>query len=601
MSKKPWTFNPEDFIMPDVPTQTKRRKNRQPETRPTKLKARLVDNINITSNKESENKKAEANQLWADKYEPQIEENLAVDPRRINAIKECIISAAGRIPHNRCKILTLTGNAGCGKSTTIRLLAKTMPYTLSEWINDTTNDYDLNHYDPSEYVSGIDDFEDFMRRAIQLDTLNGSMAPKNTKMPRKVILLDDIPDLTTAAIKDRFHRILRACLVNNNPVLVVIVVSEAWMETDLSWKIQSGDRLIGLRDIIPEDIKNSPFYKELKLNGVTKKRISTFLHQIHDAETKSFLSQRAKSIGNVTENMDQLVCMSSAEIESISEASQGDIRFAINTLQSNFFSLASTLKTNRNSRNRHGTQTESFSERTEIPGLFHSLGKALYRKRDLAGKLETSPKNLIETLPDNLDNFLSYLHENTPYFCDDISQLNTAMQCFSEGDLLASLGDWRDTAPLMYQAASTIGGIMSIPPPKKKGSMFCMKKPTIISKWDIIEKKKENRQFIFPKSVMDACSSSRYGLPSSEWEEEIEEFTSDEDNEFDSDDGGIDWCEVAKLADAMEAESEDKPEAKEDVNEEDEDEYMFEDGIDWDEAAKIADAEEAKYLLDIVP
>ncbi|KAI9274727.1 Rad17 cell cycle checkpoint protein-domain-containing protein [Phascolomyces articulosus] len=440
----------DQFVLPPYPTQRKER--RTPSPRPAVTAARRMD-IDSTC----------TDQLWVDKYAPTDENDLALRPAKLNEIKTCIQSSAiGRIP-GQCKCLILNGPAGSGKSTTIRTIAKAYNYTLVEWKPTHQEAWDASQV---EYQSTMKKFENFLQRATQLqplydpDTVDMNQYTGQQRQ-RRIILLDDIPDLTSDAVKSRFHELIEACINDTPPFLLVIIVSEAWMQNDSTkWKQYSETRLTNVRDVLSPSLVDNPKCTVIELNPITQKRIEKSLTMIQENEYRRTGHKLSK---------DQLT--------QIGELSRGDIRNAINMLQ--FYCIPPSrqptqvpMKRKReldfdndddiHRKNYNEKQVLAQAQERGAPlDLFHALGKVLFAKRDPRGQLESSPEKIMELLPVDSSLFLAYLHENMiRFFQDDLEACTKALDWISLADTMISKENWMETAPSQYQLLLAMRGIM---------------------------------------------------------------------------------------------------------------------------------------------
>lgn len=104
------------------------------------------------------------------------------------------------------------------------------------------------------YESEIDKFENFLTNAMSLSALGSS----NESGRPRIILLDDIPDLTTNYIKSRFHQLLTNCISVKGPFLLVIVISDAWMDIGARRQYSMDTMLSNKIDIVPAEVLQSP-------------------------------------------------------------------------------------------------------------------------------------------------------------------------------------------------------------------------------------------------------------------------------------------------------------------------------------------------------
>lgn len=68
-----------------------------------------------------------------------------------------------------------------------------------------------------------------------------------------MILLDDLPDLTTDDVKQTFYQILKDCLEITRPFLIVMVVSDSVTNLDSSKNYEK--RTNYLNDVLPPDLR----------------------------------------------------------------------------------------------------------------------------------------------------------------------------------------------------------------------------------------------------------------------------------------------------------------------------------------------------------
>ncbi|KAF7731212.1 Cell cycle checkpoint protein rad17 [Apophysomyces ossiformis] len=312
--------------------------------------------------------------------------------------------------------------AGSGKSAVIRTLAKVGDYELVEWTNAVRDDSG-----DSSYESNMSKFEDFLLRSTRMPTFTiDSEGPR-----KKIILLDDLPDITTNDTKSHFQTLLKSCLTDDFsiPFLIVLVSTDVSTETGLSRNRGREVFVSSIYDIIPREVLCSPECGWVEFNPATKAKIVKMLR--HIASIESTRPGKAR--------------LSADRISAIADSSHGDIRCAINTLQFELFDPGLRVPQKR--------KRES-SVNTRKPGWAFGV----------TARVECNI-------------FLPYLHENCLKFCDNIRDYTQFLENLGVGDHIASIGNWQDDVRLEYQSLISMRGIMCTEPMPASGKMIELNKP----------------------------------------------------------------------------------------------------------------------------
>ncbi|KAL9548638.1 hypothetical protein MBANPS3_005593 [Mucor bainieri] len=383
----------------------------------------LPDSPSQRSNKRRRSISTEESQsyLWADQYAPTSVADVCVRADKVKELRGAIESSAIGVRQGHYKLLLLSGQSGIGKSTLVRLLCKSMNYDILEWINPS------NDYDPTElHTHTMTLFSEFLKSSI----LRG---PR-----RQIILVDDMPDITTEQIKRQLHSILKHIVCSPANFLLIMVATDAWMES-LSYK-DYDSKLNRSIDIIPTELNADLRVKHIKFNPVNKtnmnKVLKNILSQEHAHVSKDYLAE-------------------------IIEKSDGDVRAAINALQ---FDTIHSRKARKVPNKTNPENKAPFDDKTGPLTLFHAVGKVLYAKRNPDGTYESKPEHILEKSPVDNDTLITYLHQNYSEFFDDIGSCTTLLNYLSDADTIRSQYDWQDAHASIYRGLVSVNGIMINPP-----------------------------------------------------------------------------------------------------------------------------------------
>ncbi|KAH8555650.1 Rad17 cell cycle checkpoint protein-domain-containing protein [Umbelopsis sp. PMI_123] len=391
------------FLLPTTSSQTlyKKRK-RQPS--PTLRNKR--DDI-VWDRSEAGNADYAAS-LWSEKYIPKSEKDLAVTPAKVKAVRDWITDSLRSNTQNGKKLLIISGPSGCGKSTTIRTLARTMAIDIHEWMpfGPTTKWSDL--VDKQDHESIMSNFIEFLTRSLRHDITFQSTTSLSSRERKKIVLIDDIPDLSNGNSKQRFHSFMRGICRNTDthvPIILTLTTIEESRghEPNNGFKRHIYDYAEG--GIIPADISRSAY------TPITLKKLTKIISSIYKSET-----------------LDVPI-----DFEAIAAISNGDIRSAINNLQ-----FYATPKEQSDSIGH--LDMSSIGRETPLD-LFHALGKVLYAKRTAKGALQSVPEDILASLCVPEQTFVLWLHQNYLPFMDDMDSCASAVDCLSLANHLASFGE----------------------------------------------------------------------------------------------------------------------------------------------------------------
>ncbi|KAL1662981.1 Rad17 cell cycle checkpoint protein-domain-containing protein [Schizophyllum commune] len=476
--------------MPKVPsqsslkslTQSQSKQAKQPRPKSTSLKTKsLSSDVLGLSSSQAKTKRFDPlsvvqepnDKLWVDLYEPTTEEELAVHVKKVDSVRSWFKEAlTGDKLRKYRRILVLTGPAGTGKTSTVRVLAREMGFDIMEWRNESNASKaytDSDDYDPDEYApSSHEPFSTFMSRASRCRDVFSSNARPH------IILLEDLPNILHSGTQQSFHESLRSLVQPSDVVLppIVIIISDAGLrgtELDEVGAMHGRDSVIDA-DLCPRFNPIAPTLMTRALKGMLAKR-----------------SQQPSG-----EFLDTLVA-----------TSNGDIRSAIMALQ---FASVATKPGKKGKSDR--AVLEAITRREQGLVLFHLLGKILYNKRkgDPPGKSQLQrdiqkEKDLDRTLknPPPLPDWLSehnrkasrvdvdsiyadapidssllslYIHQNYTPFCEDIDQCEGVSEWLSWVD--SSGGEqWYQANPHRFHLLS-LGTMHSLPcpVPRKGHKMF---------------------------------------------------------------------------------------------------------------------------------
>ncbi|KAJ7211337.1 Rad17 cell cycle checkpoint protein-domain-containing protein [Mycena pura] len=437
---------------------------------------------------------------------------LAVHAKKVLDVRRWLDEAlvggpSGKLRKYR-RILALTGPAGTGKTATIRVLARELDCEVLEWRNamvDTSPTIfrddalpETTYPHPYDSESLFSKFEAFLARASMCRTIfddaSESSSPQSQSSRRRIILLEDLPNILHANTRTRFHVALQSLVMSSalNPVPVVIVVSDAGMRGEASdERLANGsygkdrDDVLDIRTILPKDILNGPYVTQIGFNPIAptlmKKALQTLI-------STHFASSKCNGFAPTKETLDIVI-----------QTSNGDIRSAIMALQFACVVGMPGVKGRKKGSSNAAVVLQAVTRREQSLELFHLIGKVMYNKRkgdppnpsatardmqkerDLDALLKDPQK-----LPSFLDSharrtsrvnvdllyadspvdsslFSLYIHQNYTQFCNEVEECDGVADWLSWID--SSGGEaWYQANPHRFHLL-TLGTLHSLPSP----------------------------------------------------------------------------------------------------------------------------------------
>ncbi|OWF38083.1 cell cycle checkpoint protein RAD17-like [Mizuhopecten yessoensis] len=406
-------------------------------------------------------------ELWSDKYAPNNQGDLAVHKKKISDLEtwfQTHLKAQAKLP----PILILTGQAGTGKSATVKVLSRELKCDVQEWSNPVGSDRVWKkrdefstgpyQYDDIQTESQLVQFQHFLLRANKYNKLD-IFGDGNTE--KKIILVEEFPNVFYRDAS-AFHETLRKYAhVGKCPL--VFIVSDSTSRDSASCE----------RLLFPKTLQQDLRIDNISFNPIALTSLTKVLTRIATKEA--------------SQGLHKFTAPTHAILESIAMSSAGDIRGAINTLQ--FACLRDTKdllpsalvkgkqpvkkprgKAKSKSSDKKDSDLASIGGRDTSLFLFRALGKILYCKRDdpsahpdepkLAVHLQEhhrdpliiNPEDVVEKSHLSGDYFSAYLHQNYMEFFTDLDDIARASQYLSDADHLTE--DWASRSVLQQYAAS---------------------------------------------------------------------------------------------------------------------------------------------------
>ncbi|KAJ3097145.1 Cell cycle checkpoint protein rad17 [Phlyctochytrium planicorne] len=498
--------------------------------------------------------------LWVDRYFPALEDEVAVNKKKI-----------GEFPRHR--MLVLTGPSGAGKTATIKMLSMEMGFDIVEWVNPVNEskfmsaleNLGLNHDEsyigdfnpPKPYGKSImQSFSEFLGRSRKLPTLTFATARSVSSNPpfpssaipfqnRRVILVEDLPNISHQATRQAFHTSIREFLRASSTkgsgrfsCPLIIVLSEIPPTMDFDGETfslsRSGEANMGFAKVIPADLSTA-FCTRIMFRPIATRECVKCLRRIAESE------KLPDSLTN-----------SKVTMEKIAEASGGDIRCAINALQflalgKSEVPLSAPVAATKRRKTASTTAAKAKPKAKWLKGdeadvaldyvggrqvnlvVFHALGKVLNGKRvetaeeqdQFAGDqftisfrkfgdrvplpphlkkyerapLKSNPESVFQASHLDPSTFISYLSENSLSFLSDIEECVASSKGFADADRI--MGRWLDKGNgilSMYGSSIASRSMMfaRLHPPPANG-FFQMRKPQLFA---AIQKTGETREDI---------------------------------------------------------------------------------------------------------
>jgi cell cycle checkpoint protein len=403
---------------------------------------------------------------WVVQFGPSNLDELAVHKRKVGDVRNWLETAYNG---KRQKVLILKGGAGTAKTITIELLAKDMGVQIIEWKNPAGSDLSSEGS-----MSASLQFEDFVGRAGRSGGLSLAVSGQegvihdHTRSDeahpaggRQLLLIEEFPNTfsRTSPALQSFRSAISQYLasppvVNSTPTPIVLIISETLLSTSTA----AADSFTAHRLLGPE-ILNNPWLDTIEFNAIAPTILNKALESIVVKEARR--SGRRKTPGPLV-------------LKHIAET--GDIRSAVSSLEflclrgddgDTWSSKVSFAKTKKSKGELALTKAEEeamrlISNRENSLGIFHSVGKIVYNKRqepergtELAqpppwlpqhrrSKVpETDVDRLIDELGTDTATYIAALHENYVLSCscasseESLDSISGCIDSISDADLLS--------------------------------------------------------------------------------------------------------------------------------------------------------------------
>ena len=273
------------------------------------------------------------------------------------------------------RALILSGPPGSGKSCAARLLAAERGYSVREWVAPMPTlwaERELAGF--PAYESKMDAFEAWLQRARTLAPLPFSPRPFTAASQHpgapsapasSLLLLEELPPCASAAAKQRLSSAL-ALLAHPSRFPVILILDDE----DAAGGGDGGETRLGVREAAR--LLEQRGAAHIQLNPATKAELGKLLSRVSASE----------GLG-----------LSFAQTQQLAEASRGDARAALSTLQLRFGGGSGGgggggggggTKKRGSKKDKGGAGADSgggWGARSDSLSLFHALGKLLYNKR----------------------------------------------------------------------------------------------------------------------------------------------------------------------------------------------------------------------------
>ncbi|SCU90410.1 LADA_0F03862g1_1 [Lachancea dasiensis] len=298
-------------------------------------------------------KRPQAAEEWCAKYGPVHSTDLVLHKRKLRDVRDLLEPMIRG--ESSCRILLLTGPAGCSKSSCIKLLAEEL-VTQYRWKSASTFSVSSNsgdpcciEYDGSNFPLGVSKGDHFDQFLMESRYRTGSNLA--------VLLIEDLPNIFNLSTRTQFQQSLLRWLCNGEPHLPPLVISLSECE------LQAGDNsnnTFGIdtqfiaETVLGFEVLAHPGLQRIKFNPINKTLLKKHLNDISIREQQSFTPRKWEHRGEF--------------VSSVVEHC-GDIRSATGALQ-----LWATSSLPIFSKNH--TREQSIS-------LFQSLGRVMYGSSDI--------------------------------------------------------------------------------------------------------------------------------------------------------------------------------------------------------------------------
>ncbi|KAF0913388.1 hypothetical protein E2562_022180 [Oryza meyeriana var. granulata] len=386
-------------------------------------------------------------ELWVDKYKPNSSAELAVHKKKVEDVKKWLEEKL-KAPKGTFGgwTLVLTGQAGVGKSATIKALAPELGVEICEWTAPVPTLWTEHLHANSglRYISKLEEFENFVEKIRKYSLLSPTSIESQRKLT--IILIDDIPVTSGKVSFARLGKCLTG-LIQSTQVPTVISLTHYHKSENNDTAMWNSEDL--------ESLLQSTGAHKIAFNPVTTNSIKKILVRICKQEGS-----------DLTEEL----------VHQIATSSGGDIRHAIMSLQYyclNPRRLNSALTTTAILPGlksggtlvpvQHGYGCSSVIStacgRDETLTLFHALGKFLHNKRETHGDVDVAvdmdsfpvkeklrrnplkmdvPEKVLSQAHGKVRTVADFLHENVLDFIDNdaIDDAWTVVSYLSEADYL---------------------------------------------------------------------------------------------------------------------------------------------------------------------
>ncbi|CAD5125919.1 DgyrCDS14101 [Dimorphilus gyrociliatus] len=388
------------------------------------------------------NQKVVAECSWAEKNTPRHLADLAVHKKKVSSVQElldwCFSSNLKTAP-----IIILSGPTGCGKTTTLLLLCKSMKIEVSTWevppnfnMEDNQIDRELDEYGRIEYgEKQMEIFSDFLFKSNEFQTLFRYSKESLLSGVKKINLVEDLLPVFFENLNE-FHNVLREYKRCGTTPLVFIISDSSSSE----WNMQK--------------LFNPSTTGDLSIINIS-----------FNAIAPTILYKSLNRIANLEKSQDESLQLPDKRlIEDIIASNPGDIRCCINALQ---IAMVSDKGLNTKSTKEY---VHSSKGRDSGLFLFHALGKILYAKREeihiikevkeeseppaelYRKPLKENPEEVFERVGLTADCFSSFLQQNYLDFYGDIYDIANTAEAFSVVDTMVS--NWNTRSSLEGTIAS---------------------------------------------------------------------------------------------------------------------------------------------------